>query len=117
MKTYFFGVIRPGMLGHYLYSSDGTKVYNEERASGLPFKFQILDGGLLPPQLPQDQARHHLSVINDWTIITMWDRTGDHRGGSSASFVADGVYTLEEMKEIALQAFPEQWARIHAVTT
>lgn len=114
MKTYFFGVIRPGMLGHFLYGSDGYKIYDEHR-SGLPFKFQILDGGLLPPNVPEEQAKHHLSHINDWTVLTMWDRTGDRRGASNASFVAEGAFDLDAMVEISLQAFPEQWARIHAV--
>ena len=111
IRIYFFGVNQPNSSGHFLYGHDGYKIY-DERHTGLPFKFHILDGGLLPPSAPQDQGRIHMSIINDWTALTMWDRTGDRRAGSCAAFVAEGVFDLATMKEIMSKNFPELWTRI-----
>lgn len=110
-KVYFFGVISPNKLGHFIYPADGHYISPQERRS-LPFSEGILDAGLLPRNVPERQGDLYLSVINGWTILGMWDRTGDKRGQSNASFLAEGVHTIEEMKEIAAKEFPEIWDRI-----
>lgn len=110
MKVYFFGVIDPQNTGHFLYGVNGQKEYYEDKA--LPFRYQSLDGGLLPPASREKLGEFYLSIINGWTVLGMWDRSGDKRFGSSASFIAEGVHTEEEMKIISSQHFPKQWARI-----
>lgn len=108
IQVFFFGVKSPSEKGHFLYAEGMLAVYG---SPPLPFKFQILDGSFL--QQPETQGRLHLAIINGWTILGMWDRTGDPRMGSNASFVAQGVHTIEEMKVIAQDAFPAIWNRIH----
>ncbi len=110
-RTYFFGVISASHKGHFLYDKNGNAVWNEV-GTGIPFRYTILDGGLLPPHQPETQGRPHLAVINGWTVLGMWDRTADSRGACNASFIAEGVHTLEEMKTIAARDFPALWARV-----
>lgn len=112
-RTYFFGVINPQSRGHYLYDKNGQQVWSMREQNSIPFQYTILDGGLLPPGMPEEQGRLHLAVINAWTVMGMWDRTADPRGKCNASFIAEGIYTLDEMKAIAARDFPSQWARVH----
>lgn len=97
-------------MGHYLYDT-GQRVI-VDWANPLPFRMGTLDGGLLPTGGPEEQGKLHLAIINDWTVLGMWDRTADSRRGSNASFIAEGVHTVEQMRVIAERDFPIQHARI-----
>lgn len=110
MKTYFFGVIDARKKGHFLYDSNEQQVWDKQRVNQIPFNYVILDGGLLVQ--PEEQCRLHLAQINGWTVLGMWDRTADKRGACNASFIAEGLFTIEEMEEIAKSTFPNQWNRI-----
>lgn len=110
IKTYFFGVISPDCKGHSFYDPSGKYLTAYERYE-LPFRIEILDGGLLFN--PQEQGRLHLATINGFTILGMWDRTGDSRPNSNSSFIAQGIHTMEQMVEISKSNFPNLWNRIH----
>lgn len=66
----------------------------------------------MPPAHPQEQGKLHLAHINGWTVVSMWDRTGDTRGGSCASWLIEGVHTLAEAVPIMRESFPDLWRRI-----
>lgn len=104
----FFGVFDPMHLGHFLYNQRGFRL---DPSGLLPFTYIILDSYLLTK--PEEQGRPHLAIINGWTILGMWDRTGDKRPASNASFIFEGVFSLDEAKELAAKHFPVQWKRIH----
>lgn len=105
---YFFGKLKEP--GHYLYGPDRRQVFLSGK-SVLPFREGILDGGLLPTN-EQIQGKTFLSIINGWTIVSMWDRSGDHRGASNSSFLAEGIMTREELMALARQVFPDIVERI-----
>ncbi len=107
--VYFFGCLDTLNRGHYLYNKQGRRVYDYD-AKSIPFQYTILDGGLL--RMPEEQGRLHYAVINGWTVIGMWDRTGDHRGRSCSSFFCEGIFDLETMCKIAAHEYPALWKRI-----
>ena len=115
-KIYFFGVASPHDLGHYLYRSAGqghiSKVYETEQKD-IPFRTTALDGGLLAQP---ETTRPQLSIVNGWTIVGTWDRTGDKRFASNASFIMEGVHTLEAALAKAASEFPGLYARIYGST-
>ena len=110
-RMYFFGVFDPKELGHFLNDKTGRKIWSDQEERTIPFRYTILDGGLLPPGI-EEQGKLHLSIINGWTVLTMWDRTGDSRPASNSSFLVEGVWTLEQMKGICATNFPTVWARV-----
>ena len=70
----------------------------------------------MPMDKPQVQGELHLAVINGWTLLSMWDRSGDSRPGSNAVFLAEGNHTIDDMKSIATEKFPAIWKRIQGNT-
>jgi len=106
---YYFGKLKEP--GHYLYAPGGRTVSHSFAVANLPLRYEVLDGGLLP-QCDEVQGKQHLSIVNGWTIVSMWDRSGDSRGRSNSSFLAEGVMTREELMQIARHAFPDVVARI-----
>lgn len=112
--AYFFGCLR-GIgghteAGHFLH----TPGYDSAYRNALPFRYEILDGPFAPPRVSEAQSAAALTVLHGWTILAMWDRSGDARGASNAAFVARGVLLFHEMCAIAAHHFPEVWARINA---
>lgn len=108
---YYFGVESASQRGHYLFNSEMRSVSMQQNE--LPFQSCILDAGLIPPNENQKHSEHFLSVINGWTILSMWDRSGDPRPGSNSSFIAKGVMSQTEIEQLATRTFPEIWMRIH----
>lgn len=102
---YFFGC--GDEKGHFLHDQEGRKVWEE---NVLPFRYTILDGGLL--NQPEDERRLFLSVINGWTVLGKWDRTVDKRGACNCSFVAEGIYNIFQMQELAEKHFSKLWTRV-----
>jgi len=47
-----------------------------------------------------------------WTLLSMWDRSGDERFGSHSNFVAEGEKTRDEMKALIHEHFPALYKRI-----
>lgn len=114
MQVFFFGVKDPAIAGHDLYHFDDGFVRmaptHEQRS--LPFKWEILDGALMPQSGVKEQGHVHHCIINGWTVLTMPDYTGDSRGGSNAAFVVEGVMDVESAAAVAQSVFPALWARI-----
>lgn len=116
MKVLYFGCKSKDEKGHFCWLYPNlTTTYRDriEATSVLPFRADILDGGLLKNAY-SPQSKAILSRIGNWTIISMGDYSADGRGASNASFVAEGNHTLLEMIAIAHKYFPEQAKRIEA---
>lgn len=111
MRAFFFGVWTAGKAGHNLYHPNGTSVSGREKL--LEFRWQILDGGLLPQDAECRQGMWYRAVIHHWTIISSWDFTGDKRPGSCACFVIEGECSVEFAAMMAERHFPELWKRIN----
>lgn len=109
-EMYYFGCWhRPG---HYLYTMTGSLLTTRTVPQDFPCMLVVLDGGFLPPCLPQDEGRTTLVHLNGWTILSFWDRSGDMRLGSSSTFLTRGLHTFEAMCALAQRHFRDVWARM-----
>lgn len=70
-----------------------------------------MDGGLLPPHLPEQPGKATFLHINGWTIFSFWDRSGDTRGNSSSTFLMRGTLSFRDAKTAAQVFFPKLWER------
>lgn len=110
MRCFYFGVWDKGGAGHYLHVPGGTASRREaERV--LPFAMHILDSHLLPQEGPQTEGIVYRSLINGWTVLSFWDRSGDSRGRSNSAFIMDGDYATLAGLAIARERFPAIFAR------
>lgn len=113
MKYFFFGVGPNDRAGHYLHDENLNKIWSSRSENQLPFKYTILDGGLMPEAMScGPQGKIHRSEINGYTIISMPDRSMDHRPACNANFIVEGIFNELEMVEICSAKFPKLWSRI-----
>jgi len=105
-KCYYFGC--QNETGHFLWDEQNRKVYSVQ---GIPFRWTILDGALLPPDEPETEGLAEIVHVGSWTIITFWDRSVDKRGGCSSAFVIPAHLWFDEATAIAKERFPRVWAR------
>lgn len=108
---YYFGKWASGH-GHILYHGNGRQVYHNEMPKDFPVREHILDGGLLPPELPQVEGRASLTHVNGWTILSFWDRSGDKRGNSCSNFLMRGTHYFKIALLMAREGCPDLWSRI-----
>lgn len=103
MNIYYFGCWKE--LGHYLWNKHGYTVKNQT-------PWQDIDAFLCPngPQIQGVVKIHHK---DGWTAMAFWDRSVDKRPGSNSVFIAEGIYTFEEMKNIAEKNFLSIWKRLN----
>jgi hypothetical protein len=127
----FYGVWSPDRLGHNLYLPDGAPHYLRRGMVTLPESLPawMLDANFCrapeyrqvelrrrPPRdpHPENQSEGFLAHEGGWTLLGVWDRTGDRRPGSNAVFLVYGALSLEELVGEAEGAFPAQVRRIRA---
>lgn len=107
---FFSGVWSKDRKGHFLYIPQ-RECFSNDVPKDFPVREWVLDGALLPPNLPQHEGRAICIQLSGWTILSFWDRSADERYNSCASFVMRGVQTFEEAIAIAKAAFPGIWNR------
>jgi len=111
ISCFYFGKFsRDSHGGHVLYAGN-RQIHDRDLPDDFPIPPYILDGGLLPPKMPQTQGRAELIHLKDWTIITFWDRSADTRGSSSSSFVIRGILDFTEAVRLAMKFYPQIWDR------
>jgi hypothetical protein len=111
---YYFGCWQEA--GHYLRTPDG-RTGEYALPHDFPFRVHTLDGGFLPPKLPETEGRATLFHINGWTVMTFWDRSVDKRGACNSSFVFRGKLTFAEACALAADKFPSVWNRFQFPVT
>ena len=100
--------------GHYLHHPGGYKLYDAARSAlKCPFD-NALDGTFAPPFVNEREDVTALSVVHNWTILGMWDRSVDNRPNSNAAFLAPGVRTEAEMWALAREQYPQIVSRLKA---
>ena len=111
MRIYFFGCYTVGGGGHLLWSPYGSR---REAEDSMPFVYRILDAALLGPDLQTDQVQGKgvRVLINGWTVVSFWDRTGDSRHGPNSAFVAEGDVSTEEVLRHAQATYPKVLERL-----
>ena len=98
--------------GHYLRNADGTHAAGD---------YRLLDG----PYCPHEQGRYassldkrqpqglaRLTLEDDRTVLSFWDRTVDRRGGSHSTFLLPPGSYFEEAVAAARASFPSIWTRL-----
>jgi len=93
-------------LGHYLRGPSGRMFHEQNLPEDFPVVVNILDSGLLPPNMPETEGESSLCHIFGWTIISFWDRSVDRRGKCNSSFIFRGTYRFHDMLKLAAETFP-----------
>jgi len=120
MRAFYFGCYKHP--GHYLWVPGMGSHSMSLLAKTIPWGDHV-DGGLCPGKKGRDgwtrsygtaqvegQAEHH--VLDGWTAVAFWDRSGDSRPGSNSAFIFEGVFTFEGVIARSKEVFPEIWKRI-----
>ena len=103
-----------GGTGHYLWSPEGRQVPHQDGFDGpyLP---------VCPRRCPrycgdydkcQPQGLARLSSEARRTVLDLWDRTADGRGGSHSLFILPPGLDFAEAVRAARIHFPDIWARL-----
>jgi len=107
--------------GHYFFYENGETVYSEERKK-LGWKAEEIDGVLQPgspdpndrlqrrgPQIEGEALLHHK---DGWTALSFLDSSVDERPGCSSTYIAKGIFTFEQMAELAKTRFAVRWNKM-----
>lgn len=110
MNDYYFGCWSPEHIGHYLYNREG-RLIRPRQADNLPIDPMALDASLLFGVL---DVPGNAVVFRgrDYTILSFWDRSGDHRPGSNSAFILKGDLLLPSAIATAKAVFPQRWSLI-----
>lgn len=120
--AYFFGVWPGWTGGHFCHRPSGARATGEE---GRPTPWASALGeplceskGISALLEASGAARREgvpvVEVIDGWTLLAMWDRSGDSRPGSVALFAFDAELAPAEAVAEARAGFPWVIARIEA---
>lgn len=103
-----------GLSGHGLYGPiPGGFIPTKEEAEKLPWFEREMDGAFCPSEdVAGTGMLHH---EKGWTILAVWDRSGDDRSGSNSIFFIEGTVDLKIIKLHASKAFPDFWNRMTKV--
>lgn len=114
--------------GHFLHDESGFRLDSRE-LNALPWKEWDIDGKLQPGCFPhpRDGRWEHSGPENEgeallhhkdgWTALSFWDRSVDTRGACNSTYIAEGVFTFEQMVEMAKARFAERWNRMRFAVT
>lgn len=113
-------------VGHYLRAPSGAMVgaghlpflgfAGENLSSGANFGLALkqgIDGGYTPyadRHHPQVEGHAKLTHENGMTVLGIWDRSIDKRGGSHSTYIAVGTFNFATMRKICEMVFPLRWA-------
>ncbi len=102
--------------------SDGSVMYDRD-LRGTPWTLDDLNWGPIggrphrwdfEDRHREEQAVFRHQVKDGWTMLSCWDRSGDVRYGSVATFVIEGELIPSEAVRRVQEAFPRLWERITA---
>lgn len=124
-----------GTLGHYTYTDRGARATDIDGNTRHPLwlllcdDYTVGDPALGVPSVGkhffpgrklyfasdekhQPQGKARVTLHHGWTLMAFWDRSGDSRFGSYSIFLAEGVFSFDEMVAFASARFPSVWQRI-----
>lgn len=108
---YYFGCWSKKEAGHYLVDKNNRSVREDRIIKELlPSK---IDGRLVPKE-NKKQGVGNLLIIEGWTVLALHDYSADSRPGSNSIFMEEGVFSKDEIIDMAKKEFPEQIKRILA---
>ena len=113
--------------GHFLVDENGNGIYGSDRGT-LPWVQGQMDGALQPHF--RDCAKNNsyrdrfcncssgeqgVALVHHkggWTAMAFWDRSVDNRGASNSVYLAEGIFTFDEMVELAKTRFAYRWNKM-----
>lgn len=111
-KIYYFGCgLRE--TGHYLHNIDLITI--DEFSLKLPFKWEKLDCGFCPKDNEvnnQEQGIIKSTKIDEWLILSFWDRSMDKRFGSHSTFLCKTNEGKKELLSRSKKCYPKIFKRI-----
>lgn len=105
-RVWFFGCWRD--VGHHLWAPDGKRISGQSAAAFLGFEWWTIDGCFVPGK-PGEWSHGFTDgsrLMYGWTYLSAQDNTVDRRGGSHATFLAEGHHELAAMRALVIEAFP-----------
>jgi len=118
-RMFYFGPW--GEPGHYLFNEH--RIWSHREEDILPWNGKI-DGCLQPgcrlekdgrwehDDADQVEGRALLHHKDGWTALSFWDRSVDTRFASNSTYFAEGIFTFEQMVEMAKTRFVDRWNRM-----
>ncbi len=114
MRIYFMGSYGSGAgMGLYVPGMRGAG-----EVADWPFLHgDILDSTYAPRKLgyhadEEPQGRARVTLVDEWTVLAFWDRSGpDKRGAINSTFVIEGTRSPREALALAMQHFPQVFDR------
>jgi hypothetical protein len=105
-----------GGTGHYLFTSDGRQASHQEGLDGpyLPICPRGCPRYCSDMDRCQPQGLARLTVEARRTVLDIWDRTVDSRGGSHSLFILPPGLDFAQAVQAARRHFPQIWARLDA---
>lgn len=97
--------------GHYLYTTLGRQVYNNQVPTDFPFVNEWVFDGNFCPRGPEIEGRANLWTGAGWTVLSFWDRSVDSRGKCNSVFIMRGTFTFDEAVARAKERFPAIFER------
>lgn len=128
VAVYFFGCMKGaygfGKAGHYFYGEPPSHERSAPRKGNwlgedvLPEAIRNggkIDGPFCPHYAREKRyAKAKLTHRAGWTVLGMWDSSGDTRPGSDSNFFMQGTLSFEDALAEARRAFPEIIERCEA---
>lgn len=110
-RMFYFGPYREA--GHRFHEAGG---YPMERRieSEIPWSAGgawCIDGGLAPSTTRKNGIAR-LTLSHGWTALSFWDQAVDERPGSHSTYVAEGIFTFQQMVDMAKERFSERWDKM-----
>ena len=125
MNVYFLGVWPGYRAAHVLHGRDGWPIRSGGMKPPSPWgtaRFlgsQMVEERLVlsaawPDHYVGDDVEGRARVVHKdgWTLVSMWDRSGDSRHGSHSSFIIDKHLEPEEALRVAKEHYPTVFHRI-----
>lgn len=123
-KMYYFGPWDKA--GHYVFDERGRHVPHTEECQ-IPWGHEGqnvgIDGVLQPgcvagksqytrscPEVEGEALLHHK---DGWTALSFWDRSVDRRPACNSTYMAQGIFTFEQMVGMAMIRFKHRWDKMY----
>ena len=118
-RMFYFGPYARS--GHFFFYEDGQEVMRVEREK-IEWKDYEVDGTMQPGRVqwrkhwiqkgPMVQGQALLHHRNGWTALSFWDCTIDTRPNCTSTYIAEGMFTFEQMVAMASARFAERWNKM-----
>lgn len=113
IPIYYFGALMKGD-HRCLFAPSKIEIISAPQTL-FPFPWEMLYGDFCHTR-KREVGEITLVQVHGWTIISFWDNTiSPTFSPDVSSFLAPGFYSTTEMRELALEYFPEVYQRVLSI--